>query len=81
MKHLLADALHIFIIFMMAMFVVGGILAATGTFDHWGSRYKLKQRRRQLMRDKARIENVTKNNNIVKASHYYTRKPDKESVT
>jgi hypothetical protein len=60
MKNLLADSLHIFIIVMIAAFVIGAILAITGTFDHWGSRYVLKRRRRRLMRNRrADIRNTS----------------------
>jgi len=50
MKHILIQALHIFVIFMIAVFVIGSILALTGAFDHWAERYRLKRRRRRLLR-------------------------------
>ena len=46
---------------MMVVFVVGGILALTGTFDHWTERYRLKQRRRRLIRNNERKGYVNTN--------------------
>nr|WP_157536408.1 hypothetical protein [Mucilaginibacter sp. L294] len=77
MRHLLADLLHLFVIFMMVVFVIGGILAATGTFDHWTERYRLKKRRRRLLRDRIKTTGPDSINNIP----YYSTKPDKETVT
>jgi hypothetical protein len=78
MKHILAEALHLFVIFMMVIFVVSGILAATGTFDHWTERYRLKRRRRRLLRD--RIKN-TRGDITTNSTPYYPTKPDKDSVS
>jgi hypothetical protein len=77
MRHLLADLLHLFVIFMMVVFVIGGILAATGTFDHWTERYRLKKRRRRLIKDRVKTTGDKNNFNNVP---YYSTKPDKETV-
>lgn len=77
MRHLLEDLLHLFVIFMMVVFVIGGILAVTGTFDHWTERYRLKKRRRRLLRD--RTKNTTNPANISNIP-YYSTKPDKETI-
>ncbi|RYU86878.1 hypothetical protein EWM62_17145 [Mucilaginibacter terrigena] len=77
MKHILANLLHLFVIFMMVSFVIGGILAAMGTFDHWTERYRLKRRRRRLIRDKNKN---TKSGNQINNVPYYSTKPDKKSV-
>ena len=78
MRHLLADLLHLFVIFMMVVFVIGGILAVTGTFDHWTERYRLKKRRRRLLRDRTKTTGGTDNINNIP---YYSTKPDKETIT
>ncbi|QHS54456.1 hypothetical protein GWR56_02445 [Mucilaginibacter sp. 14171R-50] len=72
MKHLLATLLHVFVIFMMVSFIIGAILAATGTFDHWAERYRLKRRRRRLIKSKRLEDNITP---------YHAAKPDRSSVT
>lgn len=43
--------LHIFIIVMMATFVIMCTLAATGSFDNWGKRY-LKPKNRPAFSEK-----------------------------
>jgi len=63
MRTILVDVLHVFVILMMVVFVIGGILAATGTFDHWGERYNLKRRRRRLLRQRNGKVNVTEHIN------------------
>lgn len=63
MENLLSNLLHLFVVFMMVVFVVGGILALTGTFDHWTERYRLKQRRRRLMRNNEKHNSVNTNVN------------------
>ncbi|RFZ81711.1 hypothetical protein DYU05_17970 [Mucilaginibacter terrenus] len=73
MKDLLSNALHIFIILMIAGFVVGGILAVTGTFDHWSSRYVLKRRRQRLMRNRRAELRNTKQQVQNTSPHYETR--------
>jgi hypothetical protein len=78
MRHLLADLLHLFVIFMMVIFVIGGILAVTGTFDHWTERYRLKKRRRRLLRDRTKTTGDTDNINNIP---YYSTKPDKETTS
>jgi hypothetical protein len=78
MRHLLADLLHLFVIFMMVVFVIGGILAITGTFDHWTERYRLKKRRRRLLRDKVKTTVGADNINNMP---YYSTKPDKETLS
>lgn len=78
MRHLLEDLLHLFVIFMMVVFVIGGILAVTGTFDHWTERYRLKKRRRRLLRDKIK---PTGSPNNINSTPYYSTKPDKETIT
>jgi hypothetical protein len=52
MRDIMVNALHIFVIFMISVFVIGSVLAVTGAFDHWTERYKLKRRRRRLLRNK-----------------------------
>jgi hypothetical protein len=78
MRHLLEDLLHLFVIFMMVVFVIGGILAVTGTFDHWTERYRLKKRRRRLLRDRTK---TTTNPGNISNIPYYSTKPDKETIT
>lgn len=78
MRHLLADLLHLFVIFMMVVFVIGGVLAVTGTFDHWTERYRLKKRRRRLLRDGVKPTGSPDNINNIP---YYSTKPDKETIT
>ncbi|MBD1365471.1 hypothetical protein IDJ77_16775 [Mucilaginibacter sp. ZT4R22] len=76
MRHLLTDALHIFVIFMIAAFVIGGILAITGTFDHWGSRYVLKRRRKRLLRNR-RADIRDDKPQQVDTTPYYSTDPDR----
>jgi uncharacterized iron-regulated membrane protein len=78
MRHLLADLLHLFVIFMMVVFVIGSVLAVTGTFDHWTERYRLKKRRRRLLKDRTKTAGEADNTNN---TPYYSTKPDKETVT
>lgn len=61
MENLFSNLLHLFVVFMMVVFVVGGILALTGTFDHWTERYRLKQRRRRLIRNNEKKNSVNTN--------------------
>ncbi|RFZ91958.1 hypothetical protein D0C36_10950 [Mucilaginibacter conchicola] len=61
MENLFSNLLHLFVVFMMVVFVVGGILALTGTFDHWTERYRLKQRRRRLIRNNEKKNAVNTN--------------------
>lgn len=75
MRHLLTEALHIFIIFMIAAFVIGGIMAITGTFDHWGSRYVLKRRRKRLIRNR-RADN-SDNKQQINTTPYYSTDDDR----
>ncbi|MES2064029.1 MAG: hypothetical protein V4456_19050 [Bacteroidota bacterium] len=77
MRHLLSDLLHIFVIFMMVVFVIGSVLAVTGTFDHWTERYRLKKRRRRLLRDKTNITGLNNSNN----APYNSPRPDKETIS
>lgn len=77
MKDFLTDSLHIFIIVMIAAFLIGAILALTGTFDHWGSRYVLKRRRRRLMRN--RRSEIRKTNAVQEVPNnkpYHAGKPE-----
>jgi hypothetical protein len=78
MRHLLADLLHLFVIFMMVVFVIGGVLAVTGTFDHWTERYRLKKRRRRLLKDKAKLPGSPNNSNNVP---YSPTETDKEKIS
>jgi hypothetical protein len=55
MAHYLTIALHLFVVAMMAAFLVGCITALTGSYDHWGNRYVLKARRSRLIRNRARL--------------------------
>jgi predicted membrane protein len=79
MRDLLSDALHIFIIFMIAAFVIGGILAITGTFDHWGSRYILKRRRKRLLRNR-RTDIRDNKQQQVNTAPYYSTDPDRAVI-
>ncbi|GGH17438.1 hypothetical protein GCM10007352_27580 [Mucilaginibacter phyllosphaerae] len=63
----------------MATFVVGAILALTGTFDHWTERYRLKQRRRRLIKDK--FPNKNKGNISSNTTPYYSAIPDKKTTS
>jgi uncharacterized protein HemY len=79
MKYILESLLHIFVIFMMVVFAIGCILAATGTFDHWTERYKLKRRRRRLLKgnlSNKKTDDIKANNTL-----YYPAKPDNDSIT
>jgi hypothetical protein len=42
MHHILIEALHVFVVIMMAFFIIMCTLGATGSFDNWGKRYKTK---------------------------------------
>ena len=42
MHHLLIEALHVFVVIMMGVFIIMCTLATTGGFDNWGKRYKTK---------------------------------------
>ncbi|MBK0378083.1 hypothetical protein [Mucilaginibacter segetis] len=77
MRHLLAEIFHLFIIFMIIAFVVGGILAITGTFDHWGSRYILKRRRRRLLRN----QNKNKRPYVFNTKNLYNNKLEGKPLT
>jgi hypothetical protein len=76
MRDLLSDTLHIFIIFMIAAFVIGGIMAITGTFDHWGSRYILKRRRKRLLRNR-RTDIRDDEQQQANTTPYYSTDPDR----
>jgi len=41
--------LHIFVLLMMAAFIMLNFLAATGAFDTWNSRYLKKSKRPKLL--------------------------------
>jgi len=43
MHHLLIDLLHVFVVTAMIFFISMCTLAATGSFDNWGKRYKTKR--------------------------------------
>ncbi|OOQ58689.1 hypothetical protein [Mucilaginibacter pedocola] len=80
MKDLLADSLHIFIIIMIAAFIIGGILALTGTFDHWGSRYVLKRRRKRLMRNRrSEIRKTNATQEVPNTKPYYAPRPERNT--
>ncbi|MEB0263402.1 MULTISPECIES: hypothetical protein [unclassified Mucilaginibacter] len=79
MRQFFSDSLHLFIIFMMVVFIIGAILALTGNFDHWTERYRLKRRRRRLIRDKSRKQpkaDIDKH-----GTPYYSTRPDKETTS
>ncbi|OOQ59331.1 hypothetical protein [Mucilaginibacter pedocola] len=80
MAHILTFALHLFVVAMIAAFIVGSVTALSGTYDHWGNRYVLKARRSRLIRERARAarrdgvyKNVTpfKAKKINKRSEFY----------
>ena len=50
MRLILSHLLHIYVIFMMSLFVLGCIFAASGVFDHWEERYRTKRRQRSLLK-------------------------------
>ena len=77
MIHILESLLHIFVIFMMVIFVVGCILAVTGTFDHWTERFDLKRRRRRLLK----ANNKKAGDINAGDTQYYSTGPDDDSVT
>ncbi|WP_374949709.1 hypothetical protein [Mucilaginibacter sp.] len=83
MRDILATALHIFVILMMAIFVIGGILAATGSFDHWGDRYRLKRRRRRLLRGRLKTPDNSNSSDQISNRNmpYASSNPEKASVT
>ncbi|MEO7215949.1 hypothetical protein [Mucilaginibacter sp.] len=60
---------------MIAAFVIGGIMAITGTFDHWGSRYVLKRRRKRLIRNR-RADN-SDNKQQINTTPYYSTDDDR----
>jgi flagellar basal body-associated protein FliL len=80
MHNLLSNALHIFIIFMIVVFIVSGIMAITGTFDHWGSRYILKRRRKRLLRNKRAAKPDDKGRHQMNASPYYSSNPERTTT-
>jgi hypothetical protein len=80
MHNLLSNALHIFVILMMAAFVIGGIMALTGTFDHWGSRYILKRRRKRLLRNKRTAKPNDEGRHQMKTSPYYPTDPERKTT-
>jgi len=43
MHHILIEALHVFVVIMMAFFIIMCTMAASGSFDNWGKRYKTKK--------------------------------------
>lgn len=61
MVNLLGNPIKTFATVVISTFMVGGILAVNGTFDHLGSRYELKRRRRNLLREKADREKININ--------------------
>ncbi|WP_158995453.1 hypothetical protein [Mucilaginibacter sp. L196] len=46
MHHILIETLHVFVVIMMAFFIIMCTMAASGSFDNWGKRYKTKKPRR-----------------------------------
>jgi len=79
MIHILESLLHIFVIFMMVVFVVGCILAVTGTFDHWTERFDLKRRRRRLLKGNLpnkKTDDIKDNNTL-----YYPTQLNNDSIT
>jgi hypothetical protein len=64
---------------MMVIFVIGGVLALTGSFDQWTERYRLKRRRRRLLRDKSKVKNI--GNVDTYGTPYYSTKPNKETIS
>lgn len=81
MHNLLSNALHIFIVLMIVAFIVGGVMALTGTFDHWGSRYILKRRRKRLMRNKRAAKPDDKARHQSDASLYYSSKSGRATTS
>ncbi|RWY51050.1 hypothetical protein [Mucilaginibacter gilvus] len=79
MAHYLTMALHLFVVVMMAAFIVGCITALTGSYDHWGNRYVLKARRSRLIRERARKAG-TDNTNVRNLTPYRARKVNKHAV-
>ena len=52
MHHILIEALHVFVVIMMAFFIIMCTLATIGGFDNWGKRYKTKPvKRRRIYED------------------------------
>ncbi len=78
MAHYLTIALHLFVVAMMAAFIIGCITALTGTYDHWGNRYVLKARRSRLIRERA-LKARTDNSNIKNLTPYRARKVNKDA--
>ncbi|TWR30397.1 hypothetical protein FPZ43_05505 [Mucilaginibacter pallidiroseus] len=77
MTNLFTNLLHVFIIVMIAVFVIGGILAITGSFDHWGQRFQIKRRKRRILRQRAMLAKAPNNHD----APHVANKPDKDSVT
>jgi len=77
MRHLFTDLLHGFVIFMMVIFVIGGVLAITGAFDHWTERLSLKRRRRRLLRQRTQLVSANSEHN----TPYNSIKPDKTTIS
>ena len=82
MANLLSTALHLFVVIMMASFIIGGILALSGTYDHWGSRYVLKARRSRLIRERAKLaRQQSEDGNGHNLTPYKSKKPNKFQVS
>ncbi|MBD1367097.1 hypothetical protein IDJ77_25020 [Mucilaginibacter sp. ZT4R22] len=79
MAHYLTIALHLFVVAMMAAFIIGCITALIGTYDHWGNRYVLKARRSRLIRERAR-KTQTDDSNVRNITPYRARKVNKHAV-
>lgn len=81
MQHFLTSALHLFVVLMMASFIIGGILALSGTYDHWGSRYVLKARRSRLIRQRAKLaRQQSDDSNVRNLTPYKSKKPNKYQI-
>jgi hypothetical protein len=39
MKSILLDALHVFVVIMMISFVIFSLIGASGSYDHWTTRF------------------------------------------
>ena len=59
---LLTDLLHLFVIFMMGSFIILSVVAATGEFDHWTTRYAKRKVKRTSRFTKSTLVNVEQNN-------------------
>jgi hypothetical protein len=75
MRDILANMLHVFVIFMIAIFIIGVFLAITGTFDHWNKRYILK-RKKGLRRQNIKDSDIADEH----FAPYAATKPDKNSI-